>query len=318
MTISSFIGSPNCTIGRSNTTIDRIVIHWADGDLASTDQVFQDTIRDTSAHYGIEDNTIHQYVEEANTAYHSGEWNMNLRSIGIEHSAQPGRDASEATYETSAQLIAGICSRYGIPLDREHIIKHNQVVPTECPGTIDIDKLINLAGGNMEVVHATADEVKQAYQEIVNRAPTGDEVTQWTQNGTYKEMITGLLPASVVGPQNDQINKLTTQVSTLDAQVNLLTAQNKDLQDKLSKLALDKAAAESSAQMLQDELTAARAQGVKPSFVQQLAQYNKFWVALAGVGVTVLTQHFGVGSTIVTDTVAVLSALGVVIVPNKN
>jgi hypothetical protein len=153
-----FIGSPNYMPGRQGTKIDRVVVHWADGTLQAADQTFQDIKRQTSAHYGVEEGVIHRYVEEEDTAYHSGNWPMNLRSIGIEHSAQPGRDATDLTYQSSAQLIADVCYRNNIPIDREHILKHSEVIPTECPGTIDVDKLIALAKEekSMTVQDATA------------------------------------------------------------------------------------------------------------------------------------------------------------------
>ncbi len=39
-------------------------------------------------------------------------------------------------YASSARLVAGICRRYGIPVDREHIVGHNEVpeVIRVCPG----------------------------------------------------------------------------------------------------------------------------------------------------------------------------------------
>ncbi len=145
-------GSPNFDGNRK--TIDRIVIHWIVGNLAAADAVFAKTSPGTSAHYGIEDQTVHQYVQEGQVAYHAGNYAMNQRSVGIEHSAQPGRLASDATYDSSGQMIAQIAKRYNIPLDRQHVIKHNEVVATQCPGTMDIDRLIAIAksylggGGN--------------------------------------------------------------------------------------------------------------------------------------------------------------------------
>jgi N-acetyl-anhydromuramyl-L-alanine amidase AmpD len=141
----SWVGSPNYDKGRGGNTVNRIVIHWMAGTLAATDSVFQDTTRQTSAHYGIEDNTVHQYVLEGDTAFHAGNYTVNQRTIGIEHSAQPGRDASEATYHTSARLIANICQRYGLPINANTIIPHRAVVATQCPGTVDLGKLIQLA-----------------------------------------------------------------------------------------------------------------------------------------------------------------------------
>ena len=73
---------------------------------------------------------------------------MNQRSIGIEHLNETGAPTwtiAEATYKRSAELIADICRRYGMPCDRSHIIKHSEVYATACPGGIDIDKLVRMA-----------------------------------------------------------------------------------------------------------------------------------------------------------------------------
>lgn len=153
----TWIGTPNYWEGRQGKRIDRIVIHWMVGTLASTDTVFSQNNSQVSAHYGIEEASIHQYVKESNTAWHSGDGNMNLRSIGIEHSATPSRPASTKTIETSAQLVADICKRYSIPCDRSHIIKHSEVSPTQCPGTIPVDTIISkaaniLKGGDVSEV----------------------------------------------------------------------------------------------------------------------------------------------------------------------
>lgn len=140
-----FIGSPNFDTTRK--PIDRIIIHWfgsSGSTLASTDTYFQRK-NGTSAHYGIEDNIVHAYVKEENTAYAAGNYPMNQRSISIEHSANVDRYASDETYETSAKLIEDICRRRNIPIDRTHIIKHSEVVPTSCCGTVDIDRLVKRA-----------------------------------------------------------------------------------------------------------------------------------------------------------------------------
>lgn len=138
----TWIGSPNFDNARK--PIDRIIIHWIVGTLASADAQFQKP-KGTSAHYGIEDIVIHQYVQESDVAYHAGVYAMNQRSIGIEHSASPDRPASEQTYKTSGQLVARICKDYNIPLDRTHILKHSEVKATQCCGTVDVDKIIEIA-----------------------------------------------------------------------------------------------------------------------------------------------------------------------------
>lgn len=187
-----WIGSPNYSEQRSK--IDRIVIHWMAGNLKATDSVFK-KFGSTSAHYGIENNIVHQYVKLDNTAYHAGEWSMNLRSVGIEHSAAPGRDASKSTIDTSAKIVADLCKKYSIPCDRDHIIKHSQVVPTQCPGTIPIDTIIKKANTILEeeqVRKATKWEVRNAYRAILGREATPDEEKKRTGK-PYEDVVHELI-----------------------------------------------------------------------------------------------------------------------------
>jgi N-acetylmuramoyl-L-alanine amidase len=83
------------------------------GNPVSADATFQNRARNTSAHYGLEDAVVHQYVKEVDTAYAAGNWTVNQETINIEHSAQPGRAPSDGTYENSAQIIAAAAKRYG-------------------------------------------------------------------------------------------------------------------------------------------------------------------------------------------------------------
>lgn len=143
-----WIGSPNFTQGREGNTVQKIIIHWMDGTLADADTTFQDTSRATSAHFGIEDTSLHQYVAEVDTAWHAGDFNVNLQSIGIEHSAAPGRDATDQTYDLSIRLCAYLCRRYG--LSTNAIEPHNSIIATDCPGTIDISRIRNGVNNNLQ------------------------------------------------------------------------------------------------------------------------------------------------------------------------
>ena len=137
-----FIGSPNYTSGRQGASVDKIVCHWMAGTLAATDSVFQNTTRQTSAHYGVgQGGQVHQYVNESDTAWHAGNWNANITSIGIEHEGGPTIPITDSVYDTSARLIAEIWKRYGVlPLHR-----HKEYKNTQCPGTLDLNRLKNLA-----------------------------------------------------------------------------------------------------------------------------------------------------------------------------
>jgi len=76
-----------------------------------------------SAHYTVDCDSIVQSVLEADTAWHAGP--VNGYSIGIEHAGRAGQGAhewvdqySESMLVLSAELVAGICKRYSIPVQR--------------------------------------------------------------------------------------------------------------------------------------------------------------------------------------------------------
>lgn len=142
---------PNIMNADSNRhKIDRIVIHHNAGtsDENARRTWYVSTGIGTSAHYQITPDKIWGCVGENSVAYHAGDYGMNQRSIGIEHlnsTGAPSWQIAEGTYQNSAKLIADICRRYNIPIDRQHIIGHREVSATACPGGIDLDKLIRLA-----------------------------------------------------------------------------------------------------------------------------------------------------------------------------
>src|SRR2546425_7344371 len=110
--------------------VDMIVIHDIEGSAASAIRAFQDPNRKASAHYVIAKNgLITQMVLEKDIAWHAGNWDYNTRAIGIEHEgfAYIPNTYTVPEYDASARLIASICSKWGVPLDRNHVIGHYQV-----------------------------------------------------------------------------------------------------------------------------------------------------------------------------------------------
>ncbi|WP_329167762.1 N-acetylmuramoyl-L-alanine amidase [Streptomyces sp. NBC_01267] len=110
--------------------IDRVVIHVVQGSFTMALQVFGDPAHRAAAHYVLRrDGHVAQTVRELDVAFHAGNRSYNERSIGIEHEGFVDRPASftDAMYRSSARLTAGICKRYGIPVDREHIVGHVEV-----------------------------------------------------------------------------------------------------------------------------------------------------------------------------------------------
>lgn len=131
------------TEGREGREIDKILIHHNAGVLSVEDcyNVWQD--RQASAHYQVEvDGTIGQLVHDADTAWHSGDWETNLRSIGIEHAnsggAAQGWPIADATVEAGAHLVAALCHYYGLgcPTWGVNVFPHQHFQSTACPGQL--------------------------------------------------------------------------------------------------------------------------------------------------------------------------------------
>lgn len=163
-----WIGSPFFLKGRTQK-ISKIVIHWMNGTLASTDQTFQ--TKGVSAHYGIENTKIHQYVREVDTAFHA--ISANPFSIGLEHSAAPGRPPTEATYKTSAQLIASLCEKYKFD-PRKVLEPHCKYVATRCCGTDTKGKVIEKGGVDINKLKTMAYNLMQE-----NDMYKGKTAKQW-------------------------------------------------------------------------------------------------------------------------------------------
>ena len=76
-----------------------------------------------SAHFMVDADEVVQGVRESDMAWHAG--SANPFSIGVEHAGYAGQNAqqwdddySRAVLDRSARLVAGICSRWGIPIVR--------------------------------------------------------------------------------------------------------------------------------------------------------------------------------------------------------
>ena len=114
-----------------------IVIHDTESGYDATLNQFKDPTAYSSAHYVIRssDGLVTQMVQDKDTAWHAGNKYLNMHSIGIEHEGYAISGASwytESEYESSAALVKYLAAKYDIPLDREHVIGHDDV-----PGPLD-------------------------------------------------------------------------------------------------------------------------------------------------------------------------------------
>ncbi|GAB2932178.1 N-acetylmuramoyl-L-alanine amidase [Nonomuraea fastidiosa] len=120
-------------------SVDYIVIHDTEGGYQGIPSLIRNP-KYVSWHYTIRsrDGHVAQHVATNDIAWHAGNWDVNTRSIGIEHEgylAKGGTWYTEAMYRSSARLVRYLAAKYRIPLDRAHILGHDNV-PGTTPATV--------------------------------------------------------------------------------------------------------------------------------------------------------------------------------------
>ncbi|WP_344466438.1 N-acetylmuramoyl-L-alanine amidase, partial [Kitasatospora kazusensis] len=112
-----------------------IVIHDTEGSYNAALGVFNNPLTQASANYlvgggGANANKVTQLVATKDVAWHAGNRYINMHSIGIEHEGWAIPNASwytEQQYQNSATLTKYLAARFGIPLDRQHILGHDDL-----------------------------------------------------------------------------------------------------------------------------------------------------------------------------------------------
>ncbi|MBV9790321.1 MAG: N-acetylmuramoyl-L-alanine amidase, partial [Chloroflexi bacterium] len=112
--------------------IQYIVVHDTETLYLPTIRLFQNPLAYVSSHYvhRASDGEITQMVRNKDVAWTAGNWYINTHSINLEHEGFAIEGASwysERLYKTSARLVRYLADRYDIPLDRAHIIGHDDV-----------------------------------------------------------------------------------------------------------------------------------------------------------------------------------------------
>ncbi len=140
------------TTGRS-APLDTLVIHGMGGNLSGTTSWFQNPFSLVSAHAGVGENEIHEYVKASDTAWATGVWSWNVRSYNLEIQNSP---LTSAVLENAKWYLLTVV----IPThfadrrpDRSWILPHKQVKPTQCPKGIDIDSFVEDLGRRWDDMH---------------------------------------------------------------------------------------------------------------------------------------------------------------------
>lgn len=115
-----------------------VVVHDTEEGYDQTLAEFQDSHAYVSAHYVIRssDGLVTQMVPTRDVAWHAGNWYVNTHSVGIENEGFAMQGAQWFTpqlYRSLARLTRYQAERFGFPLDRAHVIGHDQVPGPSSP-----------------------------------------------------------------------------------------------------------------------------------------------------------------------------------------
>lgn len=128
--------------GRPRKSMERVIIHWTAGGPSASDVdkwhyhwIIQQDLRVVEGDEGVTDNVV---TGDGDYAAHT--LRLNTGSIGVAldgmHGARErpfspvGFPITERQLEMTAQVVAGICTKYKIPVTRETVLTHAEVEPT--------------------------------------------------------------------------------------------------------------------------------------------------------------------------------------------
>jgi N-acetyl-anhydromuramyl-L-alanine amidase AmpD len=136
--VSVFIPSPNFqTANRPfDIPIDSVIIHDTEASYQDTVTIFKDTMTGSATQYLVSgqvdslDPAVTQFVLDKDWTFQVANWWFNETSIGVEHvgfAVAPAGYFTQQLYERSADLVGWVAWKYRIPIDRAHILGHDNI-----------------------------------------------------------------------------------------------------------------------------------------------------------------------------------------------
>jgi N-acetyl-anhydromuramyl-L-alanine amidase AmpD len=117
---------------RVSMKIRYIIIHDTEGSFASAISTFRNPRSYASANYVVRssDGAVVEMVRPHDVSWGAGDWYINMHAISIENEGFAAQGAiwyTRAEYRSDAALVRYLAARYHIPLDRQHILGHEDV-----------------------------------------------------------------------------------------------------------------------------------------------------------------------------------------------
>ncbi|ANR70113.1 N-acetylmuramoyl-L-alanine amidase [Selenomonas sp. oral taxon 126] len=75
-------------------------------------------------------------------AYRHNSYTIGIHVCGNFEEAEP----TPAQIESAAMLLANLCTDYGLPIDRDHVVGHRELMSTACPGEYLYEMMDTIVG----------------------------------------------------------------------------------------------------------------------------------------------------------------------------
>lgn len=152
--IAEWVGSPNFNRYATSPEKRHFTEHWMDGTLAGTDTHFQQAGTVTkegrgtgvASNFGIGQTEVHQYISLKDYQHADGNRDSNTHGVSMEHEGGPTRPITDSVYALSARAHAEVMrTAFWKGGDRlvvgVNMFPHDHWVETDCPGTLDLERL---------------------------------------------------------------------------------------------------------------------------------------------------------------------------------